>query len=282
MELLDYKKVYLDENGIYKMYKLDLKNELLISQRAWENIYDLDLDALKLDRNDFDNNKLLDHVGYIEKTYKFDSNSVYLEIGCGPAHIGEYIIKKFDSTFIGVDFNYKMLLTLKKYFDLNGYSKYILIHGDINDMPILDGSVDYIYGGGVIEHFSDTGHILKECYRLLRSGGIAFNTVPAFNVSWVSRFYNNIPLNFKNFFEFIHLKILKGRVLEKNFGYELSYTKNNLFKLHSIIGFKDINIGSFAFHPSGNKFKNYFLREMLYKITRINFLSPIYYVSAKK
>ena len=282
VNFLDLSKVYLDENGIYRAHELNLKNELLISQKAWEGIYDHDLEALESDRLDFDDNKLFDHVEYIDKTYRFNDSSIYLEIGCGPAHIGEYVMKKYNSIFVGVDFNYKMLVTLKKYFDLKGYDKYILIYSDINEMPILNNSVDYIYGGGVIEHFSDTNHILAECYRCLKCEGILFNTVPAFNISWIRRFYNNIPVNFKKLFEFFHLKLLRGRILEKNYGYELSYTKNNLYKLHKKNGYKDIRISSFAFHPSGLKFKNVFLREFLYRMIKIRLLSPIYYVVAKK
>lgn len=282
-KILIKSKVKLDKNGIW-VTNLKLSSEVQTSKKAWERIYNFNLNKLKEDREDFDQNKLMDHLGYIKKSFKFNKNSIYLEIGCGPAHIGEYILKHYGSYFIGVDFNYPMLLTLKKYFDERGYKKYMLIHADINNMPIRDNSIDYIYGGGVIEHFPDTRHILKESYRILKKGGVSFNTVPAFNLWWILRFYSNIPspILLRKIFEFIHIKILKGKLLEKNSGYELGFTKKELLLLHKNIGFKKIFISPFAFHPSKHRLKNELLRESYYKIQKNILLSAVYYVRGVK
>jgi len=193
-------------------------------------------------------------------------------------------MKTFDSYFIGVDFNYKVLLTLKGYFDQKDYKKYILIYGDINNMPITDNSVNFIYGGGVIEHFPDTNHILEECYRILKANGVSFNTAPSFNLWWILRFYYNIPSLplFKKLFEFVHIKLVKNKILEKNYGYELSFTKNTLIKLHRQNGFKNITVEPFAFHPSSYKLQNKFLRELYYKIQQNSLTSAIYLICGHK
>ena len=283
MDILDKTKTKLDKNGIW-VTNVSLLEEESVSQSAWEKIYNYDLKKLVSNRESFNKDKLADHIVYIDDSYKFTSQTNYLEIGCGPAYIGEYLMKTHNCYFIGVDFNYPMLLTLKKYFNTKGYKKYLLIYADINDMPIKNKTIDYIYGGGVIEHLPDTNHIVEELYRVLRRGGVAFNTVPAFSLWWITRCFNNIPSlkGIRKIFEFMHLKLLKGRILEKYYGYELSFTVNNLRNLHKKSGFCDIKIGAFAFHPSTNKLKNVLLRNLYYKTQTSIFTTAMYFVSAKK
>jgi len=280
--IIEFKKSKYDENGILVSDFL-LSNEIEISKKAWERIYDYDLEELKKDRKDFDGCKLFDHMESISKSFKFDSNTYYLEIGCGPAHIGDYLMENHDVYFIGVDFNYNMLLTLKKYFDKKGYKKYLLIHGDINDMPIKNNTIDFVYGGGVIEHMSDTNKILKELYRILKSNGVSFNTVPAFNLWWLTRFYNTIPFSFcRKWFDFLHLTVLKGKLLESGSGYQLGYTPKNLFALHKKVSFRDIYVSAFAFHPSRRIVKSKILSNLFYQLHKFNLFCAVYQVYGKK
>lgn len=280
--IIEFKKAKYDKNGILVSDFL-LSNEIEISKKAWERIYDYDLEELKKDRKDFDGCKLLDHMESISKSFKFDSNTYYLEIGCGPAHIGDYLMENHDVYFIGVDFNYNMLLTLKKYFDKKGYKKYLLVYGDINDMPIKNNTIDFVYGGGVIEHMSDTNKILKELYRILKSNGVSFNTVPAFNLWWLTRFYNTIPFSFcRKWFDFLHLTVLKGKLLESGSGYQLGYTIKNLFDLHKEAAFKKIHISAFAFHPSNKIVKNKILSTLFYRLHKFNLCCAVYQVYGKK
>lgn len=283
LNIVDKNKARMDHNGIW-VSDVALSSEANISKNAWEKIYNFDPEQLKFDRKDFDENKLDDHVLYIEKSAKFNTDTIYLEIGCGPAHIGEYLMKKYDCSFVGIDFNYPMLLTLNKYLKEKGYKKFILIYADMLKMPLKENSVDYIYGGGVIEHMSDSMGALNELGRVLKKGGVAFNTVPAFNAAWLVRFYNNIPytLVLKKAFEFFHLKMLRNSILEKFYGYELSYTLNQLRRLHENVGFHDIKAGSFAFHPSDKRIKSVRIRSLFYRISKSHFFSPMYYVYARK
>lgn len=281
--IIDQNKAHLGENNIW-VSKLHLSAEADLSQKVWKEIYNFDLAKLKEERGNFDKKKLQDHIGYIEAAGSFHADTVYLEIGCGPAHVAEYLMKKYDCFFVGVDFNYPMLLSLDAYLKEQGYTKYILVHANILDMPITDKSVDYIYGGGVIEHMSDTSGILSQLHRVLKAGGIAFNTVPAFNIWWLLRFYNNIPATpvLKSFFEFIHIKLFKGRILERFYGYELSYTLGQLRDLHRRAGFRDIVQKPFAFYPSEKRLKNKILRKLYYKISSNSLTSPVYCVYGKK
>ena len=282
-DMINFDNGYLDNNGIL-VVKNSYASEASASKKAWERIYDFDLAKIRLDRADFDANKLEDHISYLKKYYHFNDQTKYLEIGCGPAHIGEYVMKNFNSYFIGVDFNYNILLTLKRYFDQKGYKKYLLINSDINQIPLKSNSIDFIYGGGVIEHFPDTRITLRESYRILKGGGVSFNTVPAFNLWWLLRFYNNIPAVgiFKKVFEFIHEKIFRNKILENNYGYELSYSKSILRKIHQECGFHNIIIEAFAFHPSHHRLNNKILRDLYFQIQKHELTTAIYLVVAGK
>lgn len=280
---LNTKQAQLDRNGIWRA-DFDLTSDEKISKQAWDEIYNYQLKELLLDKADFNQQKLADHAHYIEQSFPFNQKTVYLEIGSGPAHIGEYLLRKYDCHFIGVDFNYQILLTLKKYFDQQKLKNYTLIHGDINRMPIKPGTIDYIYGGGVIEHFADTQHIITESYRLLRKNGVSFNTVPAFNLWWLTRFYSNIPALpvLKQLFSFVQMTLLGGKVLQKFYGYELSFLPGQLRAMHHRAGFPTVEVGPFAFRPSLKVLPNEALRKLYLLISSNVFSCPVYYVSAQK
>lgn len=281
--IIDKSKAKKNNDGIW-VSKLMLNNEINISKKSWERIYNLDLKKLIQSKKEFNKDKLNDHMVYIDRSYNFNNITRYLEIGCGPSYIGEYLMKKYNLTFIGIDFNYEMLLTLKKYFDKKGYKKYILIHGNILDMPIKTKTIDYVYGGGVIEHLPDTSKTLKEIYRVLTQGGVSFNTVPAFNLWWFFRFWNNIPNLpvIKSLFEFVHISTLKGKILDKYYGYELSYLTSTLDNLHKSLGFKNVKCGPFVFRPSRSKVRNEILSKIYISVTSNLIFSPVYYIYGTK
>jgi len=283
VNFLNKRDVRKDKNGIW-ITNINLPKEIKNSQITWEKIYNQNVKQLQEEKNEFNKSKLADHIKYIEQSYTFLKKTVYLEIGCGPSFIGEYLMKQYDCYFIGVDFNYGMLVTLKKYLDKKGYRNYLLIHADILNMPLKKNCIDYIYGGGVIEHLKDTGIVMKELHRVLKKGGVSFNTVPAFNLWWLTRFWNNIPNLpiIKQLFELIHVSILKGAILNKYFGYELSYILNNIKRIHAEIGFKDIKAGVFVFQPSEKKLKSPLLRKFYMFLTSNILFSPVYYVYGKK
>jgi ubiquinone/menaquinone biosynthesis C-methylase UbiE len=281
--VIDLKKVKKDNNGIYRA-QLHLTNDGKTNQQTWERIYNFNSKTMVNDRKDFAESKLNDHLHYVEQAYSFSSETVYLEIGCGPSYIAEYLMRKYNCFFIGVDFNYPMLVNLNNYLKKKKFKNYILLYADIVDMPIKDNSVDFVYGGGVIEHLANTRKILKELYRVLKKQGISFNTIPAFNLFWFTRFWNNIPslAPLKKILEVVHIKIFRYSLLNKYHGYELSFTLHKLEELHKQVKFREIKSGSFAFHPSERKLPNKFLRVLYYTLSKNTLLSPVYYVLGKK
>jgi SAM-dependent methyltransferase len=282
--LLEPAKI-VGRRGRILLTDLQIQEELEVSQKAWESIYHMNLDQLRQDRLEFAQSKLADHLAVIGRFTNFSKNAVYLEIGCGPAYIAEYLMEQFDVAFIGMDFNLEILETLQAYLDGRGFTNYLLVHAEINTMPLRDATVDFIYGGGVIEHFANTRQILIESKRILKAGGILFNTVPAFNLSWLPlRLYNNIPAVpwLRSAFTYLHMNLLQGRVLERNYGFELSFTKKGLASLHREAGFRRPRVGPFPIHPSPTRLRNPRLRRLVYRLFAQPLLAPVYYAAARK
>lgn len=282
--LLDPAKVIGEDRGVF-LTDVGVHAEVAVSKSVWEGIYDFDLAALEDDRRDFTANKLDDHLDAILRHRTFGPDDVYLEIGCGPAYIGEHIMRSYGSAFVGIDFNLRILHTLREFFDKSGLTNYLLIHADINAMPLRNESVDFIYGGGVIEHFADTAHILRESWRVLRPCGVSFNSVPAFNLSWLPvRFNNNIPATppLREILTFVHMRLLRNRLLERNYGYELSFTARDLERLHRAAGFSRHEVAPLAFHPSPRRMPNATAREWYFRLASKRWLAPVYYAAAVK
>lgn len=282
-KILEMKKLDIDENGIF-VAKSDYSGDTAISKDAWKKLNDFSVETLTKQRELFDRDKLEDHLVYIKDSYNFTPEKVYLEIGCGPAHIGEYMMKNHKCTFIGIDFDYNILVTLKEYLEKKGYSNFVLIYADINDMPIKDNSVDYIYGAGVIEHFPDTKHIILESFRILKNNGVTFNTVPALTFWWFLTFSNTIPNIpfFRGFVEYIHNKVFHGSILRKNFGYQLCFSKSYLVKLHKKLGFSEVQSGVFAVNAFEHVISNKFLRSVYFWIQSFPLTASFFYVKGMK
>lgn len=172
--------------------------------------------------------------------------AIYLEIGCGRFYFGQDIASQ-TKLIIGVDLSKYSLMIAKKMLDQKGITNYILIFGDILRLPIKSNAIDVIYGGGVIEHFKDTQQAVDELYRVLKPGGVSFNSVPMLNLGSLSyrQIWGNIP-NFpvlKQLAELIHIRLMRGKHMI--FGYEFSFLPSTQRKIHQNAGFKQITIGQF-------------------------------------
>lgn len=171
---------------------------------------------------------------------------VYLEIGCGNFLLGQAIAKRCH-LIIGVDMSHSALRIAERMLKEKGITNYLLVQGDINHMPIRGDSIDLIYGGGVIEHFKDTRTCLQELYRVLKKGGVSFNTVPFLNIGSLTyrQIWGNIPNVpvLKQVAEFIHLKLLGAKHMI--YGYEMSFTKGTLRTLHEKVGFRRVTVDKF-------------------------------------
>lgn len=236
----------IGEKIIKIMVSLSLDTK--ISVEKWDESYKNQITnhLYKKEYKIYEEKHLKDILKQLEKEVDLE-NKVYLEIGCGPFFLGQNIAKKC-SLVIGIDFSLEALKIAKRMLNEKGIKNYILIQGDVLNLPIKSNAIDLIYGGGVIEHFQNTQKCVDEIHRVLKHGGISFNTVPYLNIASLTyrQLWGNIP-NFpvlKQVAEFIHIKILKSKHMI--FGYEMSFLSTTLKKIHLNAGFKKIKVEKFS------------------------------------
>lgn len=105
-----------------------------------------------------------------------------VEAGCG---LGRYVLylKRLGIDIEGVEFHQPTVLSLKRWARNRGLSV-DLAAADVGALPYAPSSLSGYLSFGVIEHFEQgPQQVLQEAYRVLRPGGVAIITVPAFSFS---------------------------------------------------------------------------------------------------
>lgn len=232
-------------DGVARM-AYGLSPDRQLSEVKWDEFYDekLDTGSYNEEYEEYVDQYFQDTLDQINAEKEI-RDVTYLEIGCGPFFMGQALASKC-RLVIGVDFSARAIDIAKKMMDEKEITNYLLVQGDVLNLPLLDGTVDCIYGGGVIEHFKETQVCVNELYRVLKKGGVSFNTVPYLNLGTVYRqVWGNIP-NFpvlKQLAEFIHITLLRGRHM--TFGYEMSFRPRRMMKVHQRAGFTEVKIDKF-------------------------------------
>ncbi len=240
------KQIYPIKNGIFTGLP-HLSHATKLSVKKWDEFYEKEQDSKKYrkEREKYLELHYKDVYNQVNKEKKI-KNIVYLEIGCGPAFFAQQVAADC-SLVIGIDFSANALRIAKQMFDKSRIKNYLLIHGDILHLPIKQNIIDLIYGGGVIEHFTETQQCVDELYRVLKKGGVSFNTVPYLNLGSLTyrQVWGNIPNApvLKQIAEFIHIKLLKSKHMI--FGYEMSFLGSTLKKIHTKAGFKKVTVQQF-------------------------------------
>lgn len=264
-----------------KSFSVDTK----LSLDKWDQIYKKSLLNKNYERQkqEYDRRFLKDTLDQILIDYRPKKNDVYLEIGCGPMFLGQEIAKR-GLRVIGIDFSLPGLVVAQKMLEKNKVKNYLLIRGDIQHMPLQGETVDLIYGGGVIEHFRNTEQVVSEMHRVLKKGGVCFNSVPQFNLSSLTyrQIWGNIPNVpiLKQIAEWVHIKLLKKRHMR--FGYELSFGRNKIEKIFQKQGFNKVMVRRFKCVLSFDYLKLPWLKRMAQRFSKLEIFNPMIFVIAKK
>ncbi|OGH25201.1 MAG: hypothetical protein A3D82_04355 [Candidatus Levybacteria bacterium RIFCSPHIGHO2_02_FULL_40_29] len=264
-----------------------MAKDVKLSREKWDAEYKktVDKDKARSLKKNFKNIYLSSTMSYIEKLFDSYKNKKYLEIGCGPFFIGQEIATK-GAFVVGIDYSMNALKLAKFYLDEEGIDNYLLVCGDIAKMPFKDNVFDILYGGGVIEHFKDTVGVVKENHRVLKKGGVAFNSVPKLNLGSLTyrQMWGNIPSApvLKQIAEFVHIKILKGKRMI--YGYEYSFTDSQLRKIFAKAGFRreNIDVGRYEVPLLLEYIKNKSARKIAMAVAQSNLFWPATYILSKK
>jgi len=101
-----------------------------------------------------------------------------LEAGCG---VGQYVLyfKKLGFDIKGIDISKEAVLNANKNSEKMGFGSDLFERGDVRKLPYENNSLSYYLSMGVIEHFVEgPDEALKEAYRVLKPGGIAYIATP--------------------------------------------------------------------------------------------------------
>lgn len=108
-----------------------------------------------------------------------------LDIGCGNGFFLEELkraIKRKNVNYFGVDYSkYKVSEAKKMHSDME-----FKVCNLEEAIPYGDNTFDVVYSGEVIEHIYDPDHMLEECKRVLKPGGLLIITTPNLN-AWYNR-----------------------------------------------------------------------------------------------
>ena len=247
-------------------FTCDLAEDKKLSMEKWSDRYESEIknkNYHKEREKELNKDLYKEILAEILNEKNINRDTVYLEIGSGLMYIGEILSKRV-KLIIGVDFCLNALKLTEAIFKKKGINNYLLILADIKSLPLKNKTIDLIYGGGVLEHFRETQPVVNEMYRVLRIGGVSFNTVPYLNLTALTyrQLTGNIPNLpiLKQLAELVHWKILRGKHMI--YGYEMSFLGSTMKKIHKKVGFDKVAIDRFEIEISPLMIKNIFLKRM--------------------
>jgi ubiquinone/menaquinone biosynthesis C-methylase UbiE len=98
-----------------------------------------------------------------------------LEVGCGRGAGARLVDRAFrPSLLYASDLDEQMVQRAKRYLSLRDHGRIRLHVADAENLPIKDGSMDAVFGFGVLHHVPDWRGALSEIARVLKSGGTFF------------------------------------------------------------------------------------------------------------
>jgi SAM-dependent methyltransferase len=95
-----------------------------------------------------------------------------LEAGCGEGY-GADLIARVARQVIALDYDESAVAHVR-----TRYPRIHVIHGNLTELPLADGSVDAVVNFQVIEHLWDQDRFVRECARGLRPSGLLMVSTP--------------------------------------------------------------------------------------------------------
>jgi ubiquinone/menaquinone biosynthesis C-methylase UbiE len=181
----------------------------------------------------------------------------------------------------GVDFAPEAVESARAAFSRHGLEGTFLL-GDVRELPFLDASFDFVYAGGVVEHFRESGEAVNEMARVLRPGGRLLFTVPAFTLSYPYLFLRgNVPAVavVEDVAAFVQFRVLRGKLA--TVGYERSFLVRDVRRLLADAELDSVEVTRFDTYvpllPIPPR-----LRPLARRLARTDLFAPMYYGTGTK
>jgi len=117
----------------------------------------------------------------------FDDGLKVLDIGCHNRLL--FIRKKVSADSVGID---ELEQPAAENYDFTDYTVFHKLHIE-NDIPIID-TFDVITMLAMFEHLQNREAVVKECFRLLKAGGLVVMTVPSAKADILLSFFVKIKV----------------------------------------------------------------------------------------
>ena len=132
----------------------------------------------------------------LKNYYKKDfENKTIAELGTGPGHIIEELLKENFNKVYGVDISLDMLMRAK--LRNAGHNNLQLINANVETLPLKDNSLDLIISRGSIFFWKNLDRALREIYRVLKEDGFLL-VGGGYGISTPDNIIEEILNNFKN------------------------------------------------------------------------------------
>lgn len=118
-----------------------------------------------------------------------------LEIGVGPGHLFEQVIKENFNKSIGIDISEDMLERAKK--RCSKYNNHELLLASADSIPFADESFDIVLSRGSVFFWKNLNNCFNEIYRIMKKDGLAFIgggyglTTPENIIAKINDYYKN-------------------------------------------------------------------------------------------
>lgn len=121
------------------------------------------------------NAPMYDYYAKVIKEKTGITKGVCIDAGSGGGYMGLALAKITDLDFIFLDISPEMLEKAKLHIVEDGLQKRgKTLHADVHSIPLPDGSINLVISRGSIPFWKDPATALKEIYRVLVPGGMAY------------------------------------------------------------------------------------------------------------
>ncbi|MEQ6359630.1 class I SAM-dependent methyltransferase [Thermoanaerobacter thermohydrosulfuricus] len=100
-----------------------------------------------------------------------DKDIIAADIGTGTGFIALELAKVLYSV-IAIDVSSEMLKMAQKKAEKEGLKNLLFIKGKMQDIPLMDGSVDLVFTNMALHHVDDPLKGIQEMHRILKPGGV--------------------------------------------------------------------------------------------------------------
>jgi len=267
-------KRYPIKNDIVLLNKKISRDDVKLSLRSWNKLYRKQ-NKINISYQEALQNSYIQ--AYLHFVKKHMINDYFIDIGAGSGMMALVVNKLYKKNPILIDFSLDALFEAKENFKSNKANG-IFVCADITQNIFKKNSNQFFFSAMSLEYFKNLEEVFDHLHTALVKRGRLVFIIPKISLSTLTYHQlksGDIPHVFglKHLYEFIHLKILRGRYLKT--GYNLSYTISRIKKMVTKSGFKIIYAGNLIMDYQFNSISNQMIKSLFKYIVKFSLFNPL-------